>query len=699
MAWTYGFFNSVDGDRTYNAQQMSEMFDGLITEGVYESVGNKLAVQPNSGMTIQINTGRAFVGKHWVKNDSVYTHTLEASDVLLNRYCAVCIRADDNDSVRSAVPYFKYSEFATNPTKPTMIRNSKITERCLAYIYIKAKATKITAADIQDTRGNTNLCGWVTGLIDQVDTTTLFEQFEGAFEDFMDANEAEIAAVTTAKNAANTAATNATTQANYAKTQGDAAKTQASNAKTQATAAETAATNATTAAASATTQAAAAQSAAERAERAAENAEVTDVGAIGTRIDNLRPGPTNLFLNSADYSANWTNNNATITDDTHMGAKIVKVNKKNTGMKYFMRDVVSRQCISIGDELTMSCYARTDNPTEIEFKAVAASANGTVGYLTNEWKQYSFTFTVTEQIYNSGNTMRFEPITDCDTDCFVYTSNFILTKGNMIVDWSPAPEDIQGDIAEANEWIDKLKGNPMNLFRNSANYTGDLWINESVTITDELHNGAKVYKTNKMNTSMKYYMNKLREQGSVKIGDVLTMSCYAMTDNATNIELKAICVNVNGIVGQITQEWQQFSFTFTVDEYMYNASNTLRFEPVTDCDTDCYVYFSNLSLTRGTLVPEWTCAPADLTNMVVKTSISFNNTGWTSQSDGSYKKTVTINGVTTSNDIVICPANSSKNAYAAMGLEATAQAANSITFKCQTRPTTTVKVDVLIFNV
>ena len=58
MAWTSGFFNSVNGDRLYNADQMSRIFEGLITDGVYESVANKLAVQPNSGMTIQIATGR-----------------------------------------------------------------------------------------------------------------------------------------------------------------------------------------------------------------------------------------------------------------------------------------------------------------------------------------------------------------------------------------------------------------------------------------------------------------------------------------------------------------------------------------------------------------------------------------------------------------------------------------------------------------
>lgn len=182
--WTSGFFNSVNGDRVYNAQQMSAIFEGLITDGVYESVGDKMAVQPNSGMTIQIASGRGWFAKHWANNDSDYLITLDASDVTLNRYAAVCIRVDETDAVRDAVPYIKYSEFATTPVKPTMTRTETVKEYCLAYVYIKAGATAITASDITDTRANESLCGWVTGLIEQLNSATLWTQWESLFNDW-----------------------------------------------------------------------------------------------------------------------------------------------------------------------------------------------------------------------------------------------------------------------------------------------------------------------------------------------------------------------------------------------------------------------------------------------------------------------------------------------------------------------------------
>lgn len=181
MAWTSGFFNSVSGDRTYNADHISKMFQGLITNGVYESVGNKLAVEPNGGMTVSINTGRGWFYDRWVYNDAKYVLTLEDADVLLNRYAAVCIKVDLTDSVRKAEPYIKYGEPGSTPSKPSMQRTETVQEFCLAYIYIGAGVTEITATAIEDTRFDSNLCGWVTGLITQLDTSTLYKQWEGVF--------------------------------------------------------------------------------------------------------------------------------------------------------------------------------------------------------------------------------------------------------------------------------------------------------------------------------------------------------------------------------------------------------------------------------------------------------------------------------------------------------------------------------------
>jgi hypothetical protein len=137
-------------------------------------------------MTIQIATGRGWFNKRWVENSTPYTITLEASDVVLSRYAAICVRVDTNESGRTAQPYVKYSEYGSTPSKPTMERSETVNEYCLAYVYIGAGVNEISEINIEDTRGNSELCGWVTGLIQQLSTTTLFTQWEAVFAAWFD---------------------------------------------------------------------------------------------------------------------------------------------------------------------------------------------------------------------------------------------------------------------------------------------------------------------------------------------------------------------------------------------------------------------------------------------------------------------------------------------------------------------------------
>ena len=94
MAITYGFFNSVNGDRTYNADQMSEYFDGLVSDGVYENVGGALQVLAGSGMTVNVQTGRMIINSKWLNNDAVVPLTITAAHATLNRYTAIVARLD-----------------------------------------------------------------------------------------------------------------------------------------------------------------------------------------------------------------------------------------------------------------------------------------------------------------------------------------------------------------------------------------------------------------------------------------------------------------------------------------------------------------------------------------------------------------------------------------------------------------------------
>lgn len=183
MAVTYGFFDSIQGDRVYDADDISNYFLKLISNGVFATPSNAMQVQANSGMQVAVSAGWGFINCKWVNNSTAYLLTVDTADVSLNRIDRVVLRLDKNVGVRRIDIAVKTGTPAANPTAPTLTRQANgIWELSLAQIYVGADVSEITQADITDERPNTELCGFITGLIDQIDTTNLFAQFTNAFE-------------------------------------------------------------------------------------------------------------------------------------------------------------------------------------------------------------------------------------------------------------------------------------------------------------------------------------------------------------------------------------------------------------------------------------------------------------------------------------------------------------------------------------
>lgn len=184
MAITSGFFNSVNGDRLYNAEEISHYFDGLISDGVFQNIGSKLAVTQNGGMSVKVGTGRAFIKSHWLKNDEPYVLSINTADTQLNRIDRVVIRLDLTESQRTVTFAVKTGAVAYSPVAPALTRTNTVYELCLAQIYVYANTTTIKQSNIVDYRPNSTMCGWVTGIIKQVDTADLFLQWQSAYEDY-----------------------------------------------------------------------------------------------------------------------------------------------------------------------------------------------------------------------------------------------------------------------------------------------------------------------------------------------------------------------------------------------------------------------------------------------------------------------------------------------------------------------------------
>ena len=184
-----GFFNSLNGDRLYNAEDMSEYFDGLITNGVYETIGQKFNVSAGGGMTINVGTGRAMIDCHWIKNDAVINIPITAADVQLSRYDCVVIKLDLNE--REMTIEVIEGTPATTPVSPAFTDSETVKYLLLAEIYVRAGTSTVPNNRIYDKRGSLK-CPYVTGLIKQVDTSQLFAQWQDACESYYNSMTAEM---------------------------------------------------------------------------------------------------------------------------------------------------------------------------------------------------------------------------------------------------------------------------------------------------------------------------------------------------------------------------------------------------------------------------------------------------------------------------------------------------------------------------
>lgn len=181
MAIKSGFFMSVGGDRRYKTDFFAEFFGTLITNGVFPNPSNGMQVIANNDMTVTIKSGKAWINGYYVNNDSDYIRTLDIADGVLKRIDKIVLQL--NLLNREILIVVKKGALASSPVAPNLQRDTDIYELGLADVVIDNGAISISQSNITDLRLNNEYCGIVHGTVDQVDTTTIFNQYLNWFNE------------------------------------------------------------------------------------------------------------------------------------------------------------------------------------------------------------------------------------------------------------------------------------------------------------------------------------------------------------------------------------------------------------------------------------------------------------------------------------------------------------------------------------
>ena len=182
MAIKSGFFNSVSGDRKYNADDMSSYFSGLISKGIVKNYLSSFVVTASgSTMQVTVKPGKAYFsdGKY-VESDASILQTISIADSTQPRIDRIVLSRDLNSSKRTVELLVLKGTPSSNPQPPEVQNDDNIEQLSLCQVRVNKGVTYITQSNITDER-NTNLCGFVHGLIDQIDTEDLFLQYDDAF--------------------------------------------------------------------------------------------------------------------------------------------------------------------------------------------------------------------------------------------------------------------------------------------------------------------------------------------------------------------------------------------------------------------------------------------------------------------------------------------------------------------------------------
>lgn len=189
MALTSGFYNSQGGDRRYDAIQMSQLFDGLIQDGVFQSVGEALLVKSLGGLDIAVSTGRAWFDHTWTYVDAAYPIELTPAPIILNRIDAIVLEVNHDPAVRQNSIKIVEGTTATTPVKPALTKTGTINQYPLAYIIRREGSSSVAQADITNAIG-TSECPFVIGVVKSLTTDQLVSQWTSQWNTYFNAQTA-----------------------------------------------------------------------------------------------------------------------------------------------------------------------------------------------------------------------------------------------------------------------------------------------------------------------------------------------------------------------------------------------------------------------------------------------------------------------------------------------------------------------------
>ena len=184
MSFYFGFFDSYNADRKYNAEDLNRIVDGFISDGIYTTVGDSFKIKSSSSEnSIIVGSGRARFNEIWCYNTEDLTINGSAPPNTYYRYDAIAIDIDRANGVRNSNLLWITGRESSNPFKPAMVHTNTHDQYPLCYVYRRPNTATINLGDIIDNRGNQD-CPYSKILLADVTNLAQLEMGEETTRDY-----------------------------------------------------------------------------------------------------------------------------------------------------------------------------------------------------------------------------------------------------------------------------------------------------------------------------------------------------------------------------------------------------------------------------------------------------------------------------------------------------------------------------------
>lgn len=197
----YGYFDSEiigtdsEGmpifDRAETSDLFRLLFSKLVSNGVLASPSDCFQVVAAEGLNVTVRPGFGMINGAFAYDEAENTLTLEKAPAQYSRIDRIVLRCNYADRLCELI--VKTGTVANNPVAPKIVQPAAgdYYELGLATVTVGANVTAVTQANITDTRMDSTVCGFITQLIDHLDTSVFFAQLDQFYTEFVSKTEAD----------------------------------------------------------------------------------------------------------------------------------------------------------------------------------------------------------------------------------------------------------------------------------------------------------------------------------------------------------------------------------------------------------------------------------------------------------------------------------------------------------------------------